>query len=105
MIYLLPRGATRAAYSLWLDELAAVSNVSADFRYYTDFNGLLARFKSFTNGYSIYEFGDCSFNVATTVAGVTRDLPVTAELIPLMQNLSIPFSFDLRNVTITQVLD
>lgn len=68
-------------YRLWLEDLGDNHGVTLDYSFQNDPWGLVERFKSRVKGYIIYELGEDSENVATTLAGVAMSLPLSTKLV------------------------
>lgn len=81
---------------LWLEDLATNYGVTLDRSYKTDPWGVVRHFRDRVRGYILYDLGQDSENVATSLAGVYQALPVTPELERAALELGLKKLLDVR---------
>ena len=92
-------------YEYWRDDLEASYGVVLDRSFENDPQGLLDHFKSTLSGYVLYDLGDDSENVATTLAGLLGLLPADTSLIEECQQLGLTMVMDVRGKDESWCLD
>ncbi len=83
-------------YEIWLSDLENEYGVTLDYTYQDDPWGLVSYFKSYLEGTVIYDLGQDSVNVAGTLAGILRLLPVDTALLEEANALSLGEVLDVR---------
>jgi len=83
-------------YEIWLEDLSKNYGVALDYTYKDRPWGLVDYFRSHLNGYVLYNPGEDSENVATTLAGIYKVLPVTPELANEAEKRGLGEVFDVR---------
>ena len=81
---------------VWLEDLATNYGVTLDRSYKTDPWGVVRHFRDRVRGYILYDLGQDSENVATSLAGVYQVLPVTPELEQAALELGLEKLLDVR---------
>lgn len=88
--------ATNHRYDRWLDDLERDYGVQVDFSLQDDPWALIDRFKQQVNGYILFTLNEDSENVATSLAGVMRALPVEEQLEPRAREHGLTLALDVR---------
>ena len=83
-------------YTLWLKDLINNYNIIVDSTYYSDFTGLITKFKNRIDGYILCDLHTNSSNVALSISGLLNAIAITPEYIDLMANLDKPQIDDVR---------
>jgi len=81
---------------LWLRDLVIRGVVVADSTFFTDFEGVLRRFRTELRGYVLCDLNDGSVNAAISVAGVSGAVATTVADTAVLRRLGIPKLLDLR---------
>ena len=80
---------------IWPNELKVNYKIILNRTYYSDFKGLINRFKSQISGYILCDL-DSSANVAISISNIENAIPVTSENVSVMTSLGIPMKIDVR---------
>ena len=91
--------------SVWLSDLIEKEYIYPSYRFENDFLGLLCHFKENINGYVICDMHSTSSNIAISISGFLKTIPVTDEYVKLMDSLSLPMIYDLRQKDYNWVLE
>lgn len=76
-------------YKVWLSDLRTEHGVALDYTYRDNPWGLVHHFKSYLEGMLVYDLGQESLNVAGTLAGILKRLPVDSSLLAEAEVLSL----------------
>lgn len=83
--------------SVWLNDLIEKNLITPSYLFQDNFEGLISNFKENIEGYVVCDLHTTSSNIAISIAGILRTLPITEKNISLMDSLAIPLIYDLRD--------